>query len=390
MRWRFPSPLLKTQFNPRNDKFVLVCPVKHPPILIEIDYEESKIDYRVLPIDHESGDVNIVASFDRRGDYIYTGNAKGRIIIVKCPKSLKDKVELEIVSSFRIHTTGATPAAVREIEFGARNKTHFLINSSDRIIRLYSCNNALNAGVNGICDEVRRFQDLVNKTMWRRCCLSGDAAGSHVCGGSARQHALYIWDTDNGTIKKMLQGTKGELLLDVQWHPIRPIVASISSGYISIWARPQIENWSAFAPDFKELEENMEYDERESEFDLEDEDNLPDANVDAEVQESENVDVTEFRPETDLISSDEEEVDHDYLEYIPITFDECDMIDASQTDSLHPPIREEPKQEPKATIEIKLDGAPIDEVHPLSLGSAKRIRVSDKINIAKKVPRQVQ
>ena len=46
-------------------------------------------------------------------------------------------------------------------------------------------------------------------------------------------------------------------------------MASVSNfGTIHIWATNYQENWSAFAPDFKELEENIDYEEREDEFDI--------------------------------------------------------------------------------------------------------------------------
>lgn len=325
-RWRYPTPILKAQFNPRNDRMVLVCPHKSQALLLHIDYNENLAIHKILPADREDAEYpNNIASFDRRGQYIYLGNARGRLVILRCPQ-LDDSydlttVDIQVVSSFKIQTTVSASAAIREIEFGARNKKTFLVNSSDRTIRLYDCNAALKAGVNGSCEELRKFQDLVNKTMWRRCCFSGDTRGSYVCGGSARQHSLYIWESENGSIKKMLQGTKGELLLDVQWHPLRPIVASISSGLVSIWARPQFENWSAFAPDFKELDENLEYHERESEFDLEDEDNIADTKKIIE-DDIGVIDVAGDYFDPDLLSSDEEGLDPDYLELIPVKLDD--------------------------------------------------------------------
>lgn len=62
---------------------------------------------------------------------------------------------------------------------------------------------------------------------------------------------------------------------DNQWHPTRPIIASVAnSGDIHVWSTVAPDKWASFAAGFEELEENVDYDEREDEFDIEDESDL--------------------------------------------------------------------------------------------------------------------
>ncbi|XP_059151928.1 retinoblastoma-binding protein 5 homolog isoform X2 [Physella acuta] len=314
--FRFPSPVLKVQWHPRNSSQFLVCPLKHAAVLMTV-----KGEHKIVPLD-EDFDLNIIASFDRRGRYIYTGNAKGRILAFNIDN-------LELAASFRVTTGGLNTTAIKSLEFARRGEC-FLVNSADRIIRVYESREVLTCGKDGEPEPMQKLQDLVNKTLWKKCCFSGD--GEYIVAGSARQHSLYIWEKAVGNLVKILHGTKGELLLDVVWHPVRPIIASISSGLVSIWAQNQVENWSAFAPDFKELDENVEYDERESEFDLEDEDKEKEESK-APVEEDVEVDVWTVEPIQAFVSSDEDEEDKDALLFLPVSPDVEEPEDGWQASS---------------------------------------------------------
>lgn len=61
------------------------------------------------------GDLNIVASFDRTGQHIYTGNAKGRILVL-------NSTTLEIQASFKITVGTSSVTAVKSIEFARRGE----------------------------------------------------------------------------------------------------------------------------------------------------------------------------------------------------------------------------------------------------------------------------
>ena len=59
--------------------------------------------------------------------------------------------------------------------------------------------------------------------------------GDYICAVSHRQHELYyIWDKATGNLVKILTGPKGESLLGLRWHPVKPVILSVSNGLVNI------------------------------------------------------------------------------------------------------------------------------------------------------------
>lgn len=69
---------------------------------------------------------------------------------------------LKIVASFKIVVGSSSATAVKSIEF-ARRGDAFLVNTADRVIRVYDAKNVLACGKDGEPDPVQKLQDLVNK-----------------------------------------------------------------------------------------------------------------------------------------------------------------------------------------------------------------------------------
>ncbi|CAI8043118.1 Retinoblastoma-binding protein 5 [Geodia barretti] len=117
LRLRFPSPILHTQFHPRDKSVFLVCPMKNVPLVVRRTGEEYT--HTPLPTDGES-EINIVASFDRRGERIVTGSSKGKILII-------DSCTLDVLKSFKVYSGASTATAIKSIEFARRGRCLYYI-----------------------------------------------------------------------------------------------------------------------------------------------------------------------------------------------------------------------------------------------------------------------
>lgn len=249
---RLEAPVWMADFSPDSSSTFCASLLDSSPVLVRCS--SKQVEKIVLPDDPNSKTKNqsvLCSIFTPNGDFVIGGTSKGYLMLWS-----SDGV---FVKSWRL-----TSGSIKSISLSSTSPPYLITNSTDRIIRTV----ALPSAEDEELETEHKFQDIVNRLQWHAACFSGNAEYT-VASTYQSANDIYIWERQRGSLVKILEGPKEELV-DVAWHPSQVVVAGvgIETGAIYLWGVRPVERWGSFAPDFKELEENIEYEEREDEFDI--------------------------------------------------------------------------------------------------------------------------
>ncbi|KAI9792624.1 MAG: chromatin binding protein [Candelina submexicana] len=224
-----------------------------------------------------------VTVFTASGGHILAGTSKGWLNII------------ETASRQTIYSTRLCVNAVVIFLRLTASGRDMVVNCSDRIIRTIILPDLSLATLDPASINIEiehKFQDVVNRLSWNHVAFSSN--GEYVTASTFMNHDIYVWERAHGSLVKILEGPKEELGV-VEWHPHRPLVAAcgLETGRVYLWSIITPQRWSALAPDFAEVEENVEYLEREDEFDIHPKEEIHKRRLD---QEDEYVDVLTIEP----------------------------------------------------------------------------------------------
>ena len=292
---KFDGPIWSSSLNPSNPFVFTASLLDDSPVYVDLtNTTPSIVKLPTTPLSGEGEEpavkkakrdkhVTLVTSFTNDGNYIFTGTSKGWVNIF-------NSTNQALVHSFKIANSNIKHLII------SPNGRKLAINCSDRVIRQISMPDLINISNPDQWDfEVEhKYQDVVNRLQWNSVTFNhnGEFLVASTYGQSS--HDLYVWETSLGSLVKILEGSNEELI-DVKWNYSRCTIGStgLDSGMIYLWSIKFPQKWSALAPDFVEIEENIEYEEKEDEFDIIDEDELNKKRLE---EEDEVVDV--ITPET--------------------------------------------------------------------------------------------
>jgi COMPASS component SWD1 len=202
--------------------------------------------------------ITTVTIFTPDGNHLLTASDKGWFNII-------DAKTLKVIYSTRICTSMIV--FLRLTASGG----HLVVNARDGIVRKLKMPTNLSApdmDPDKIHLEVEQtFQNVVNKSTWNS--VSFSSTGEFIAAALFNQYEIHIWESQFGSLCKLLLGPKEEHIA-IEWHPAKPLIVSVGmeTGRIHLWTIEYPQAWSALAPDFREVEENVEYIENEDDFDI--------------------------------------------------------------------------------------------------------------------------
>lgn len=242
----------------------------------ENDQKEDEIQQDNLLKNEDHGFVLTTYIHPKLKNVVITGSSKGWIDFYSIESQNKQGSETSSLSKVPnikiLNSIKTSNSNIKDIII-SQNGDRLAINCSDRTIRQYSLTFD-SANQRFILDLEHKYQDVINKLQWNGIAFSnksGDYIVASTHGSST--HELYLWETNFGSLVRVLEGAEEELM-DIDWNYYTMSIASngFETGDVYIWSLVIPPKWSALAPDFEEIEENIDYQEKEDEFDEYDED----------------------------------------------------------------------------------------------------------------------
>ncbi|KAJ3129081.1 chromatin binding protein [Nowakowskiella sp. JEL0407] len=251
---RFASPVLFAQLHPLKLRTFAACVLEEFPVIVSFESgREVRMDLKTESVeDNKILLGSNILCFSVTGDIVFLGTAKGFIFIF-------NTTDGQFIS--KVKATGGSPIKNMHVSKQGRD----LIINYERVIKTFSIK--IDASTCQL-DPQNQFRDLVEPIAWSSCGFSHN--GDFVIAGSAQKHThkIYVFDKNAPHIIQNLEEPKAEGIVDLEWHPYMPIIVSLSRyGAMFVWSVGNQDNWSAFTPGYQELHENIEYFEKETEFD---------------------------------------------------------------------------------------------------------------------------
>ncbi|AOA61538.1 COMPASS component [Komagataella phaffii CBS 7435] len=270
---RFEGPIWQAEFSPKNQPFEIFISIFEDDCLF-VNWED-KDDIRMSPISVEGSEESsnhyiLTGVYHPSGNFLFVGTNKGLVNIIST------------IDGSTLFTEKITSSNVKNIIL-SQTGYRIAVNFSDRIIRQFKIPDLVNEEPeNWVLEVEHKYQDVVNRLQWNS--VSFNSNGEYLIASTfGSSHEIYIWETTMGSLVKILEGSKEELV-DVDWNfkKCEIYAVGLDSGKIYMWGVIVPQKWSALAPDFVEIEENIEFMEREDEFDIIPENEMAQKNLELE------------------------------------------------------------------------------------------------------------